>query len=826
MTDAVMKAAGGDYSIRLDTSNGHDEINALADAINRMLDTVREQIAAYKQTEGGFRESEERLRQAVRVSHIGIFDHNHLTDTIYWSLRQREIHGWGSDDPVSLPAFFDLVHPEDRERIAAAVGRAHDPAGDGLFDVDHRIILRDGTVRWTTTRSQTFFAGEGGARRPVRTVGAVRDITEHKQAIEALEESEKRYRTLFDTMAQGVVYQAADGSIVAANAAAQQILGLSLDQMKERSSLDPRWRSVHEDGSDFPGDRHPAMLALRTGKPVNGVLMGVFHPGVNERRWILVDAIPEFRPGETRPYRVFATFTDITERKRVEAERTQLLNVLETSQNEIYIFDSESLLFQYVNRGALRNLGYASDRVISMTPVDLKPEFDETSFRNFIAPLLRREQEKLTFETVHRRADGSDYPVEVHLYPAEYRGRRAFLAIILDISERKKAEEEKAKLESQLIQAQKMESIGRLAGGVAHDFNNMLSVILGYAELLKARLPAGDPLVKDVLEIEKAGIHSRDITRQLLAFSRKQIIEPRSVNLNDLIESAQNTLARLIGEDIDQRFHPGKDLWKIKIDPSQVDQILMNLAINARDAMPRGGKLMIETKNIHLDEAYCRTNAECLPGHYVLLEVSDDGAGMDKEILSHIFEPFFTTKEVGKGTGLGLATVYGIVKQNNGFINVYSEPGRGTTFKIYIPRIRGEEITEKNEETIVAKGTGTVLLVEDNVMVRGMTTAVLKELGYTVLVAETPQNALSLCESKDTTIDLLMTDVVMPEMNGTELRDKIRAIRPEIKVLFMSGYTSNVIVHRGVLGEGVQFVQKPFSMHDLARKVREAIGGR
>jgi PAS domain S-box-containing protein len=395
-----------------------------------------------------------------------------------------------------------------------------------------------------------------------------------------------------------------------------------------------------------------------------------------------------------------------------------------------------------------------------------------------------------------------------------------------DITERKQAEEEKAKLESQLLQAQKMESVGRLAGGVAHDFNNMLSVILGYAALMKSKLPAGDPLLKNVLEIERAGMRSRDITRQLLAFSRKQIIAPKPVNLNDLITDTQTTLARLIGEDIDLRFYPEKDLWKIKFDPSQIDQILMNLAVNARDAMPDGGRLTIETANIHLDEAYCREHFECRPGHYVLLVVSDDGVGMDKETRSHIFEPFFTTKEVDKGTGLGLATIYGIVKQNGGFINVYSEPGRGTTFKIYIPRIMEEgSVTEKTEVVSLASGTGTVLLVEDDNLVRGMTAAMLEEIGYTVLVAETPLHALSLCEKRDMAIDLLLTDVVMPGMNGTELRDKVQAIRPGIKVLFMSGYTSNVIVHHGVLEEGVRFIHKPFSMHDLAWKVRDAIGG-
>jgi two-component system, cell cycle sensor histidine kinase and response regulator CckA len=398
--------------------------------------------------------------------------------------------------------------------------------------------------------------------------------------------------------------------------------------------------------------------------------------------------------------------------------------------------------------------------------------------------------------------------------------------IILEITERKRAEEEKPRLESQLIQAQKMESVGRLAGGVAHDFNNMLSVILGYADLIKSRLSSADPLLKDILAIEKAAGHSRDVTRQLLAFSRKQIIAPQPVDLNDLLGVTEKTLARLIGEDIDLHFYPEEALWKIRFDPAQMNQILVNLMVNARDAMPDGGKLTIETANTHLDEAYCRNHLGFKPGCYVLLTVSDNGIGMDREVLSHVFEPFFTTKEVGKGTGLGLATIYGIVKQNGGFINVYSEPGQGTTFKIYIPRIVEEdgEVALRAEEAPLVHATGRILLVEDDEMVREVTKDILEAIGYTVLAAETPQAAVSLSENPEERIDLLLTDVVMPGLSGKELSDRVKAVRPDAKVLFMSGYTSNVIVHHGILEAGVHFIQKPFSMRDLARKVRQVMG--
>ncbi len=396
--------------------------------------------------------------------------------------------------------------------------------------------------------------------------------------------------------------------------------------------------------------------------------------------------------------------------------------------------------------------------------------------------------------------------------------RSRVIGIIQDITEKKQ-------LEGQLLQAQKMDAIGQLAGGVAHDFNNMLGVIIGYVELIKAGEPEDTAMMQNIMQIEHAAIRSRDITRQLLAFSRKQIIVPELADLNHLIEDTVKTLTRLIGENIHLLYIPQKELWKIKVDPAQMNQILVNLAVNARDAMPNGGKMTIETGNVHLDEAYCRLNVEAIPGPYVQLAVSDSGSGIEKDAMSHIFEPFFTTKSIGEGTGLGLATVYGIAKQNGGFINVYSEPGEGTTFKVYFPRVEEDEVGLKEvvKEPMPESVSGTVLLVEDDEMVRKVSASMLKKLGYTVMLAETPSIALSICQDMNEQIDLLMTDVVMPEMSGKELSDRVKKVRPNMKVLFMSGYTSNVIVHHGVLEEGVQFAQKPFSLRELGEKVRDAI---
>ncbi|EMS80039.1 histidine kinase,response regulator receiver domain,GAF domain-containing protein [Desulfotignum phosphitoxidans DSM 13687] len=385
--------------------------------------------------------------------------------------------------------------------------------------------------------------------------------------------------------------------------------------------------------------------------------------------------------------------------------------------------------------------------------------------------------------------------------------------------------EKQKKTEQQLQQAQKMESVGRLAGGVAHDFNNMLGVILGHTELALLQADENHELHDDLKEIQKAAKRSADITKQLLAFARKQTISPKKIDLNDTVESMLNMLRRLIGEDIDLVWQPGAHLWPVKMDPSQIDQILANLCVNARDAISGVGKLTIETGRKTFDEEYCKEHAGFIPGEFVLLAVSDNGCGMDKDILDNLFEPFFTTKEVGKGTGLGLATIYGIVKQNNGFINVYSEPGQGSTFKIYLPRLVDDKETDKAvpEKKVIAGGTETILLVEDEPSILRMTRMMLERKGYTVLSAATPSEAVEKAKSHSGAIDLLMTDVVMSEMNGRDLSRQITDLYPDIRLLFMSGYTANVIAHQGILDDGVSFIQKPFSMADMTENVRKLL---
>lgn len=391
------------------------------------------------------------------------------------------------------------------------------------------------------------------------------------------------------------------------------------------------------------------------------------------------------------------------------------------------------------------------------------------------------------------------------------------------LEERKRAEADKEKLQEQLAQAQKMEVIGRLAGGVAHDFNNMLGVILGYTEMLKFEC-TGTLEQEGLLAIEKAAQRSRDITSQLLAFSRKQFIAPRPLDLNQVITDSTKTLARLIGEDVTLRLDLAKDLGLIKMDPAQLHQILLNLAANARDAMPDGGEITLATRSGVLDEAYCRNLAEVAPGFYVVLTAQDTGCGMDQETLAHIFEPFFTTKGVGKGTGLGLATIYGIVKQNKGHVEVDSKAGKGTAFTLYFPCLAEPMAKPLSEaEPQAPSGAGTILVVEDEEMLRSLLTAMLGRLGYNVVVTSSAEEAMALFDREGPSVDLLITDVVLPTMNGKDLSKSLRLKKPGLKTLFISGFTADILARKGLMDDDLHFLPKPFTRAEIGRKIKELL---
>lgn len=520
---------------------------------------------------------------------------------------------------------------------------------------------------------------------------------------------------------------------------------------------------------------------------------------------------------------IFHLHRRIAESNRNLREREETFRALsEGSQDVIMRLDRQGR-YLYINPIVEKQTGIPAPEFIGKTfeelgfPADLCALWERTLQEVVTAKAVRRVEFRL------RTGVWIDCLVRPEFDPA---GEvKAVIAAARDITERKQAEKERARLEGQLLQAMKMEAVGRLAGGVAHDFNNLLTSIIGNVQLALLDLHPGEPLAGTIGEIGKAADSAVSLTRQLLGFSRKQHIEPRVLDLNELIANLEKILIRLIGEDVALRVIPGKNLGAVKADQGQFEQILVNLAINARDAMPEGGRLLIETANIDLDEEYCRRHTQLQAGKYVVLAVSDSGQGMSEEVKRHLFEPFFTTKPIGQGTGLGLATIYGAVMQAGGAIEVYSEVGDGTTFKIYLPRL-GEEAKRKDAEAgalNMAAGKEAVLIVEDEELVRGLAIKALSRLGYQVLQAADGQQALVMAEHHEGRIDLLLTDVVMPGMNGKQLAERLRRSHPETKVIFTSGYTENTITHQGVIEPGLHFIGKPYTPQILAKIVHEVL---
>jgi PAS domain S-box-containing protein len=521
----------------------------------------------------------------------------------------------------------------------------------------------------------------------------------------------------------------------------------------------------------------------------------------------------------------FATIMgDITDRKQAEEQLRQLKEfnegIVQSTAEGIAVEDAEGY-FTFVNPAAATVLGYTPEELVGRHWTDVIPPDQQPTVRAADERRMRGQADRYELELV--RKDGTRFPVLVSGSPRfdTEEGRFAgTLAVFTDLSELKR-------LEEQFLQAQKMEAVGRLAGGVAHDFNNLLTVIHLSSRLLERQLRPEDPLGGHVQRIQDAGRRAANLTKQLLAFSRREIVEPKVLDLNDLIGELSKMLRRLLGEDVELLTALGEDLWPVYADPTQVEQVIVNLAVNARDAMPTGGTLTLETGNVVLDAAYAAHHLEVEPGEYVMLAVSDTGVGMNDEVKAHLFEPFFTTKEKGKGTGLGLSTVFGIVKQNGGHVWVYSEPGQGTSFKIYLPRVGKATQAASDRPTSGAtsplRGSETLLLVEDETEVRELVKNILTAQGYQVLVAQDGVEALQVAGEYKEPIHLLLTDVVMPRMSGRELADQLRARHPQVRVLYMSGYTDNAIVHHGVLEAGIAFLPKPLTEDRLLREVRAVL---
>jgi len=637
------------------------------------------------------------------------------------------------------------------------------------------------------------------------------DTSERIQIEEMLRHEDEVRRSIADNTTTAIIITDADNRCVFMNRSGEKLTGFTFAEM-QGENVHEMIHHTRPDGSPFPASECPvgqAVTSLQELRAYEDVFVrkdGTFVP-------VLCQIKPLALHGKLA--NVVVELVDITERKQADAERASLLAAVTASANGIVITDPAGNM-QWVNPAFARMTGYSLEEVVGKNPRLLNSGAQSEQFYQHFWQTISSGQ-VWQGKLLNRKKDGSTYMEEMTVTPVlDTRGRITnYIAVKHDITEREN-------LEQQLVQAQKMEAIGQLAGGVAHDFNNLLTVISGFSNIVLSMLPANDPKRVHLKAILDAGERAAGLTQQLLAFSRKTVIEPKVLDMNLVVKDTEKMLRRLIGEDIVLKAALARQSLRIKVDPGQLSQVLLNLAVNARDAMPRGGSLTIATDLVEYSSDGFSQHTNVAPGKYVRLTVQDTGCGMTAEIKSRIFEPFFTTKPKGKGTGLGLATVYGIVMQNGGHIDVESLPGSGATFHILFPEVQGDPAPAFAEVGNPQQGCETILLVEDEEGVRGYGKLILETHGYTVLAADSGRCALALAEAHGD-INLLLTDVVMPEMSGRELAEELHRSRPEIKVLYMSGYTDDTIVRHGVIQATDAFLHKPFSPLGLTRKIRQIL---
>ncbi|HED13723.1 MAG TPA: PAS domain S-box protein [Gammaproteobacteria bacterium] len=735
-----------------------------------------------------------------QVNTLAMCDHGQIVDNISYLLAGTPCANVTGQSTCTYPSGVQQQFPEDR--MLANMG-VEGYIGTPLFDsrgapLGILVVLDRKPLRHTEQVRELL---------EIFAVRAAAEI-ERLQAEEVLAHSKAEFEAMFNAIPDAVIFTDTERRIVMNNPAVHEIFGYSNQELIGGTA-----EILYADRKDF----------LEQGC-LRYHIKSSAQQGTYEVRYKRKDGTVFW--GETLGTQVKDTngatigfiglFRDITERKRAKEIEAGFGQILDSSLNEIYIFDADTLQFIQVNRGAMMNLGYSMEELQRLTPLDLKPEVTHTSFEKLLIPLRNGDKERIQFNATHQRKDGSLYPVEVHLQLSSFESVAAFVAIILDITERRQAE-------NVLRRSQKMEAIGQLSGGIAHDFNNQLGVIIGYLDFLKKHTTNDEKPHLWVDTATKATLRCMDLTRQLLAFSRRQITEKTVVDLNATLKELETMIARSVTPEVKLQYFLADDLWSTEIDPGEFQDAVLNLVINARDAMPGGGMLLVETTNKHLDAGYATLNPGVEPGDYVQLMLSDTGMGMSVETLEHVFEPFFTTKPEGKGTGLGMAMVYGFVKRYGGYIKVYSEPGVGTTIRLYLPRSTASEATviaNNVNEAELSTGCESILIVDDEVDLLALADRYLTDLGYRTLQAENAAQALEILRGAEQ-IDLLFSDVVMPGgMNGYELAQRATEQRPDLKVLLTSGFTAETIAHNGLARFSAHLLSKPYRKDDLAQRIR------
>jgi two-component system cell cycle sensor histidine kinase/response regulator CckA len=783
---------------RVPTSFSREDLHFLELVANVVAAAVsREQV------EEVFRVSEAGYRHILDTASEGICAISGAGHVTYVNRRAVEMLGYTGTEEFLGRRIIEFLFADDRAVVDELLRSWHKGVQSQL---DFRLRCRNGSELWVLASTSPILDQDG---RFAGALAMFTDVTARRQAEKALRESEARYRRIVETANEGIWVTGDRLRTEYVNQVMAGMLGYPIADVAARPLPDFL----------FEDDREAVLRDLEERRrEVREPIELRFRRKGGAELWVRASTSPVAGgPGE--PAGLLAMCTDITARRRADAERARLSSAVEQAAEAIMMTRRDGTIV-YVNPAWQRLTGYSTGEVLGRTPRMLKaPGQDSRVYKELWETIL--DGRVWRGEVTNRHKSGDLFTWEETITPVRDAAGRIteFIAFGQDISGRRD-------LEARLRQSQKMEAIGRLAGGIAHDFNNLLTVITGYSERLLAGFGEDDPLRKGAEAIKRSADRAAALTQQLLAFSRRQILSPKVLDLNSVVGNMNKLLQRLIGEDIQLVTQPADDLGRVKADPNQIEQVIMNLAVNSRDAMPQGGTLTIQTANVTLDRPLATQHVGLEAGRYVMLTVGDTGSGMGPEVQAHLFEPFFTTKPQGKGTGLGLSTIYGIIKQSGGHIWVESEAGRGTTFRIYLPRIDEPADAAAAAETRAApRGSETVLLVEDEDAVRQLLRDVLRRYGYTVLEAANGPEAIDLCRTHPGPIHLVVTDMVMPQMSGWEVADAVSALRPKTKLVYMSGYIEHVVVEERVLDTGIAFLGKPFTPEALGRKVREVLDG-
>ncbi|WP_414541499.1 PAS domain S-box protein [Nostoc sp. CCY0012] len=790
-----------DRGFAIYNQQGHVEYNA----------GIAEDITERKQIEESLQESGARLSFALEASYMGMWDWNLITNELVCSSNLEDIYGLPSGDGShSMAELLNLVHPEDRECLTAAIADSLEQANE--LNSEFRIIQPDGSVHWLSHKAKVFNNEIG---QPTRMIGTTRDICERKQAELALRDSEERYRSVVTAMSEGIVVYEANGRSIACNPSAERILGLSSEQIFGRLCTDSCWHTIKEDGSPFPGETHPAIVTLRTGQPCSNVVMGVYQPH-GQLVWISINSQPLFRDNEPTPYAVIASFSDISERKHAENKIFEQAALLDIATDAILVRDFQSQI-SYWNQGAERLYGWLAEEALGKDVQHLM--FKKTSPQ--LKAALKTVTESGSWQGELRKFTKSGQEVIVESRWTLMRDAagqpKAILSVDTDITQKKQ-------LEEQFFRAQRLESLGTLAGGIAHDLNNILTPILAASQLLQVRFAQDQEQYQRLLAIiEKNARRGADLVKQVLSFARGFKGERTILQIKHLIAEITLIAKQIFPRCIEFVLSIPEDLWAISGDVTQLHQVLMNLVVNARDAMPDGGKLTISAQNIFIDEAYTRMHLDAKVGNYILLTVADTGIGMAPATLDRIFEPFFTTKEIGTGTGLGLSTVLGIVKSHGGFVSVSSKIEQGSKFKLFLPAVAATPSLEtKNLEPFPGQGE-LILVVDDETQIQEIAKIILEKHNYRTLIASNGIEAIALYAQHKKHISAVLMDIMMPEMDGITAIRTLQKMNPQVQIIACSGINPHEALEMADNTQVQLVISKPYTAQDLLHSLNHLL---